>query len=468
MPIAFGFSTICYILEGGFKMKIGLFTDTYFPQINGVGTSVHTLAGALSRLGHEVYIFTPTDPNQPDQEDDTIIRMPSMPCIFIRQFRMGLVYSPKELAKIAHLHLDIVHTQTEFSLGIFGKILSKALNIPMIHTYHTMYEDYVHYIVNGALITPSMAKDFSKIFCNSANCVIAPTEKVKHFLNSYGVSRPIEIIPTGIHIDKFRKSNYSAEEIFDLKQELGLNPESPIILSLGRVAKEKSIHVILEAMPKLLENLPSVMLVIVGDGPARQELTELAQTLNISDHVLFTGAKPWAEIGKYYQIGDVFVSASTTETQGLTFIEAMAAGVPVVAKEDDCILDVVKNEENGLLFQKDEELSEKLLSLFQNPQKKAFLASNTLHFVETLSAETFGKNMETLYLDILENPEKYDYHKHHLVSPRRLKLAAAKKFEELNAEITNELSEQKRKLVHIASLPKKEVIKRYQKLKNRD
>lgn len=456
------------IEEVSLIMNIGLFTDTYFPQINGVGTSVHTLSQSLTKLGHNVYIFTPSDPKQDPDEDNHIIRMPSMPFVFIRQYRTGLLYSPKELFKITHLHLDIVHTQTEFSLGVFGKTLSKTLNIPMVHTYHTMYEDYVHYIVNGALITPTMAKEFSRIFCNSANAVVAPTDKVKHFLNNYGVINPISVIPTGINIDKFRKSNFTQQEILDLKTELGLDLNSPIILSLGRVAKEKSIDVIINAMPELLSKIPNAKLVIVGDGPYRTILVSLVATLNIAENVIFTGAKPWDEIGKYYQLGDVFVSASITETQGLTFIEAMAAGMPVIAKNDECIQGVVKHEENGLLFENNEDLSDRLYEVLSDNEKRKKLAENSLNYVETVSADAFGKNVESLYYEILENPKKYSFHKHPNFSPIILGKRAAKKISQLNSEIGNDIIKKSKTLVHIASIPKNKVVKRYRKFKNKE
>ena len=193
-------------------MNIGLFTDTYFPQLNGVAASTATLAAQLRALGHTVYIFTPSDPHM-DDADPWVIHMPSMPCVFIQQYRVGLAYSPHVLAKIASLKLDIVHTQTEFSLGMFGKTYSKLGDIPMVHTYHTMYEDYVHYIVNGALISRSMAHRFSRMFCNFARHVIAPTEKVRQSLLEYGVTKPIHVIPTGIDVSRFLPEQYTEEEV---------------------------------------------------------------------------------------------------------------------------------------------------------------------------------------------------------------------------------------------------------------
>lgn len=432
-------------------MNIGLFSDSYYPLINGVTTSVSILSQKLEALGHTVYIFAPDAPNL-TEDNNNIIRMASMPCIFLKGARVGLSYSPHDLVKISKLHLDIVHTQTEFPLGIFGKVLSKTLNIPMVHTYHTMYEDYVHYIVNGAIITSSMAKDYSRVFCNHANAVIAPTNKVKKILEDYGVNKNISVIPTGINIDHFRKSNYDAVEIENLRSSLNIGKDVPVILSLGRVAKEKSIDVVINSIPKLLGKLPNAKLVIVGDGPVKNDLEDLVKSLNIQENVIFTGAKKYEDIGKYYQLGNVFVSASITETQGLTFAEAMAAGVPVVAKNDPSILGIVNDEETGLLFNSDEELADKLIEILTDSAKSELITEKAMNLVEGLSAETFAKSVETLYLDIIENNENYGYHKHSKIfdGPKSLRRKAVKKIKHINNDITEEINRQKYLLKNIA------------------
>ncbi|MEY8320457.1 glycosyltransferase family 4 protein [Lachnospiraceae bacterium 46-61] len=384
-------------------MNIGLFTDTYFPQINGVATSVHTLAGALRARGHNVYIFTPKDPNiTAEQSSENVIAMPSLPFMLLRNYRVGLIYSPRAFNQISHLHLDIVHTQTEFPLGIFGKLLSTVKKIPMVHTYHTMYEDYVHYIAKGYIVTPAMAKEFSKLFCNSATAVVAPTEKAKHFLEEYGVIKPIEIIPTGIDTSLFSKKNFSEQDTIALKQSLGLEKDTPVILSLGRVAKEKSIDVILRALPKLFQKMPQARMVIVGDGPERENLEHLAKELDIAHKVLFIGAKPWAEIGKYYQIGTVFCSASVSETQGLTFAEAMAGGIPVIAKRDESIENIIENNKTGLLFETEEDLTEKLYMLLNTPALQKRLSNASITKMELLSVSAFAEHMEQLYENTID------------------------------------------------------------------
>ncbi|MCL2397808.1 MAG: glycosyltransferase family 4 protein [Defluviitaleaceae bacterium] len=380
-------------------MNIGIFTDTFFPQINGVATSIHLLERELTALGHNVYIFTTTDPKATPQAN--IFRMPSMPFVFLPTHRVGLVYPPKVLLKIRKLKLDIVHTHTEFPLGIFGKVVSEFLKVPLVHTYHTMYEDYVHYVARGHLITPKMAQQFSRFFCNRARAVIAPADKARDSLLSYGVERPIRVIPTGIDFAPFAPGQYCANEIGNLRQDLGILPDEQVLLSLGRVAKEKSMDVAIRQMPKILEKLPNVKMVIVGDGPARSELEQLAKSLGIADRVVFAGARPWAEIGKYYQLGDVFISASTSETQGLTYVEAMAAHLPIIAKFDKSIEALVRHGETGYTFKQDDELAGLAANLLTNPTEKERIVTQAMTSITHLSSKQFGQNVEELYNEVI-------------------------------------------------------------------
>ena len=387
-------------------MNIGLFTDTYFPQINGVSTSVHTLAEGLRKNGHNVYIFTPSDPlikHKNIEDEENIIRMPSMPCFIAKGFRIGLLYTPIALNKIAHLKLDIIHTQTEFSLGMFARILGKTLNIPIIHTYHTMYVDYVHYIANGNIITPSMVKDFSKIYCNKVDAIIAPTKKVFESLNEYGVKKNIHIIPTGIDTNIFKKTKFNKQEILQLKNKIGIKVNEPSLIYIGRIAKEKSIDIIIKSIPDILKRVPNIKFIIVGDGPERENLENLSKILNLSKNVIFLGSRPWSEINKYYQLGDIFISASTSETQGLTFAEAMAAGLPIIAKRDECLENIVIHNKTGLLFDSPEQISIFVEQILNNKNLLKKYSINSIKTMENLSVENFILKVENLYKKTLEN-----------------------------------------------------------------
>lgn len=381
-------------------MNIGIFTDTYSPQINGVVSSIVTLEKQLQSHGHNVYIFTVSHPHA-EPAPGHVYRLPSMPFVFLKDHRVGLLYSTKIVRQLKKLKLDLILSQTEFSLGFFAKLMSKKLHIPIIHTYHTMYEEYVHYVSKGVELSPEFARKYSKKFCNSVDGVVAPTEKTKHLLESYGVTTPIRIIPTGIDFTPFDPKGYEASEVLALKEQFGIPTNAPVVLFIGRVAKEKSIDVVIKGCHLLFKEMPNACLVIVGDGPERSSLENLVTSLGIEKNVIFTGMQPWATIGQFYQLGDVFVSASVTETQGLTFVEAMAAKLPVLAKYDDSVKGVVINDYNGKLFETYEDLANILQNILSDPAHLSRLATNAIASVEPLSAEHFGENALAFYDEVL-------------------------------------------------------------------
>lgn len=388
-------------------MNIGIFSDTYFPQLNGVATSIRTLATALEERGHHVYIFTPSDPRcGADYDDLRVYRVPSVPVHFVQDYRAGYVFSPFLAKKIVDLELDIIHTQTEFCLGALGRFISTTQGIPLVHTYHTMYEDYVHYIGGGHIISKKMARGFSGIYCNAATAVIAPTRKTEQLLKSYGVTKPISIIPTGINTSNFRKDQFKPEEILELRKSLGLQADTPVIVSIGRLAKEKSIDVVIGALPKLIEKLPDLKMVIVGEGNEMENLSSFAESIGVREHIIFTGGKPWKEIGKYYQLGNVFCSASVSETQGLTFAEALAAGVPVVAKKDECIENIIDDNVTGMLFEANEDLPDLLYRVLTDETLSNRLSKASVEAMEALSVDAFADSVEQLYQNILDSGER--------------------------------------------------------------
>jgi len=381
-------------------MNIGIFTDAYYPQVSGVVTSTFILKNELIRLGHSVTIITVAHPDV--EEEEGIMRLPSIPFFLLPSQRVGMIYSRKIMLKIKKLDLDIIHTQTEFSIGIFGRIVAKKLDIPVVHTYHTMYEDYIHYVSRGIMLKPAsqFAKKVSKLYCRDCSAIIVPTLKVKDALQHYGLLRHIDIIPTGVDIEPFRRSNYNEELIQDEKRSFGINDNEPVVLFIGRLAKEKSVDIIINSMLELIVKIPNCKLLIVGDGPERENLEALVNQLNIEKSVVFTGEKPWAEIGRYYQMGNVFVGASLTETQGLTFTEAMAAQIPVVAKYDKNLDDLIKDKINGRIFYKDEDLSEILYEVLTDKRECDLMVKNAYEGIEKLSSKCFGESVEKVYMEV--------------------------------------------------------------------
>lgn len=391
-------------------MNIGLFTETYYPEINGVATSCFMLKTELEKMGHNVYVFTTKTPGEPEFEHN-VFRVPSVPFIFLSDRRVGLFYHPKLASTIKKLELDLIHTNTEFSLGIFGRIMAKELNIPVVHTYHTIYEDYSHYIMKIRRLdnrTKSAIRYLTRRCCNSASRVIVPTNKVKDLLISYHVHSNIEIIPTGINLDKFRKDRFTFEEVRELRRQYGILEAEKTIVYVGRISKEKNIEEILRAMPAYMKQHENLKFVIVGGGPDRERLMTIARELGIKSRVIFTGEQPWDMIGKYYQLGDVFVSASQSETQGLTYIEAMAAGLPVVAKKDACLEAILIDGYNGFGFKTQKDFYEGLDNILYDNTDRCNIISysnNALAIVKSYATEEFAKKILLVYEQVSKEKE---------------------------------------------------------------
>ena len=387
-------------------MNIGLFTETYYPEINGVAASVYVLREELEKQGHNVYVFTTTSPGAPKNEKN-VYRVHSLPCILISDRRVGLLYQRKIAAVIKKLNLDIIHTNTEFSLGIFGRIMARELKIPIVHTYHTIYEDYTHYVTKGVLPDNKAKKAvraFSKVCCNTVDEVIVPTEKVKELLRDYRVKRHIEVIPSGIDLDKFDEGRYKAEELDKIRSEYGIQKNDKVILYLGRVSREKNIEELLYYIPSYMEKHEDTKFVLIGDGPASSHLKNMVKGQACEDSILFLGEKPYDEVGKYYQLGDVFVSASNSETQGLTFIEAMASGLPVIAKEDKCLEGIMEEGENGYFFRNQEEFHHALDNILYSGKDMQYRkrAKETAY---RFSTHMFASEILDVYEDVLSRRE---------------------------------------------------------------
>ena len=334
-------------------MRIGLFTDTYPPYINGVSTSIAMLKTALEKQGHEVFVVTVNSDKFKYENDEKIIRIPGVP-IGIYDYRLTGIYPLRAIEKIRKWKLDIIHSHTEFGVGTFARLIAKQFNIPLVHTYHTMYEDYVHYITKGYFDHSSkkIVEYLTKFYCDkTATELIVPTKKTYDlFKQKYRVDRNVHIVPTGIEVERFYKEQFSTKEINELRNSLGIKKDDFVILFVGRLGEEKNVDFLIEAQAGLVKTSPNCKLLIVGDGPDRERFEGLAKKLRLKDSVIFTGKVPWEEVPKYYMLASLFATASKTETQGLTVIEAMAASVPVLAINDDAFRTVVVDDLNGFLF----------------------------------------------------------------------------------------------------------------------
>ena len=380
-------------------MRIGLFTDTYFPQVSGVATSIRTLKTELEKQGHAVFIFTTTDKDVNRYEDWQIIRIPSIPFFAFKDRRLAYRGFTKALEIAKQYQLDIIHTQTEFSLGLLGVWIARELKIPVIHTYHTQYEDYVHYIAKGLLIRPSMVKYLVRGFLHDVDGVICPSEIVHDLLSDYKVKVEKRVIPTGIDLAKFERPEIGPEQLRDLREKLGIKEDEKMLLSLSRVSYEKNIQAVLAAFSEVLNEELKVKLVVAGDGPYLDNLKEQALQLNIQDSVIFTGMIAPSETALYYKAADFFISASTSETQGLTYLESLASKTPVIAHGNPYLDNLITDKMFGTLYYQERDLAGAILeALIATPDMDPKLLAEKLY---EISAENFAKRVHEFYLDAI-------------------------------------------------------------------
>lgn len=354
-------------------MRVGIFTDSYPPYINGVSTSILMLKKGLEAKGHEVFVVcvNPKGAKTKYEEGGKVIRIPGIP-IGIYDYRLSSIYSIKATKRIKKWNLDVIHSQTEWGIGTFARLIATQFKIPLVHTYHTMYEDYTHYITHGHFEKSSkkIVEYLTKFYCDKTiEELIVPTQKAYDlFKQKYKVARNIHIIPTGIDVDKFKKRNLNLPRIHLLRKELGLTPDDFIVLFIGRLGKEKNVDFLIDGHRDLVKKHPNMKLVIVGSGPDSDEFKQRVSRYHLNESIIFAGKVPFDDVPIYYNMADAFVTASRTETQGLTVIEAMASSLPVVCIDDESFRGTIINDHNGFLFKNRRQYCRELIDLATKPE----------------------------------------------------------------------------------------------------
>lgn len=385
-------------------MRIGLFTDSYTPDINGVSTSVFNLRKALMKMGHTVYIVTVNNSiiKHEYDEKEKILKLPGIP-VGIYNYRFSEIYSISTIKIIKKWNLDVIHSHTEFGVGIFARILSKQFKIPLVHTYHTLYEDYTHYITHNHFdkLSKNIVKNLTKLYCvKTAKETIVPTNKIyKLFKEKYMIDKNINIIPSGIDIDRFYKENVSPTKVEQIKKKYGITKQDFTIIFVGRLATEKNIEFLLNAERKMIEKkIFNTKLLIVGDGPEKEKYINIARKLNIFDKVIFTGKIKQEEIQYYYQCADAFVTASNSETQGLTVIEAMASEVVPICINDMAFLEMVPKKS---IFSNQEEYINQLITFANNDKLREEYKVEIRKKAEEYSSKRYAEKVLDVYRGVL-------------------------------------------------------------------
>lgn len=376
-------------------MKILITTDLFTTKTNGVVTSIKNLMEELAKNGHEIRILTVSSEFK-SYKKQNVYYIKSVPFKIYPDVRMPVSYRHKLIKEIVEWKPDIIHSQCEFFSLQFAKYISKITGAPIVHTYHTLYEQYVHYLIPGKHLGKFVVRTLSRKRLKNVSTIIAPTQKVKKALNSYGIDKNICVVPSGIDLEQ-HKNVLSLEERSEMRKKLGISDRDKVLINLGRLGDEKNLEELVYYFEDVVKQNQDTCFLLVGDGPARKKLKQLARELRIEDKVIFTGMVEPQEVQKYYQIGDIFVSASTSETQGLTYVEAAANGLPLVCRADLCLKGIIYEGKNGYEYTCKRDFLEKINAALSNEEWRKEAGRKSKEIAYHYDKSVFGVAVEKVY-----------------------------------------------------------------------
>jgi len=384
-------------------MKIGYFTDSYKPYMSGVVKSIDSFSNHLRKKGHQVYIFAPDYPGV-KKNNDNVYRFKSLPTFTGTNFRLAIPFSAKLLASINSFNLDIIHTHSPFLMGWLGKVIARKNNIPLVFTYHTLYEKYAHYAPFAPGIVKIITRKHSDKYCSACNMIITPSDYVQQQLKEKEIKVSMITIPTGVEINKYKSCNN-----LQLKNKYGIADNEKVLLFVGRLGDEKNVEFLLRVFMEILNKINRVKLLLVGDGPRKKKLEKLSKIYNIQDRVIFTGWQPPDKVQDFYLASDLFVFPSMTETQGLVTLEAMAGGLPVVAVNAAGSMAMVDDGLNGLLVKADEHFfANAVIDLLTHEKRYKLLARNAKKKGEKYSMSGMAERLIKCYEALLVGKAGYN------------------------------------------------------------
>jgi 1,2-diacylglycerol 3-alpha-glucosyltransferase len=357
------------------------------------------------KQGHNVFVFAQTEGNFKDNEP-FIFRYPSLPLPLPGDISAAIPVSPFVDQLLPMLKLDVIHTHHPILLGQTAARKAAELDLPLVFTFHTQYWEYTHYIPFPQETIQEFLKNavhkWLKDFMQKCQHIVIPSESMKDILvKDYGLEDRYTVIPTGTNLEPFLQADGKA-----LRQEKGWQKET-ILISVGRLAPEKNWDTLLHAFAQVYAERPDLRLVLIGDGPAKDSLQLLASELGVAERVTFTGALPFEEIPRYLKAADAFSFASTTETQGLVTIEAMAAGLPVVAVDGSGTRDIVEHGKQGFLVENDpNSLAKGISKLLSDPQRVKRFSNSALKKAKTLDVDQLGKQVINVYEQAIQDKKE--------------------------------------------------------------
>jgi 1,2-diacylglycerol 3-alpha-glucosyltransferase len=389
-------------------MRIAIFTDVFLPSLTGVSSSVFLLAKALVRRGHFVKIFTPKIKNgqlaPKNLEGVEISYEPSIPSLIYPEIKLGLPIYPKTIYQLIKNRIDIVHFHTPLPISADGILAAKLLNKPIVGTFHTyfMEPEYLRVIgikIKQQTVLKTIVKlgwQYAKLYYNAANIITVPTNSTKKMLQKHRIARPIRTISNGIDTRIISK-NSSID-----------HTKNSFLISVSRLSREKNIDAIIRGF-KIVHNQKSdYKLLIIGDGPAKKSLQRLVEKERLKKHIVFKGAVPYEKLmsSDIYDRAALFITASTSETQGLSIIEAMARGLPIVGIAERGVRDLIKKNGHLCKTTAPQEIASAVIEILKNPKRARKMSEQSIRLSKKYSIDFIAKQFEALYKKTLKQKKK--------------------------------------------------------------
>ena len=386
-------------------MRIAIFTETYLPQINGVVTHIKILKEGLEALGHTVLIVTADSKAHTHYLKDNVLHCPAHNLKRIYNLDLASPVSRTRLKYLREFRPDIIHVHNEFSIGLSGMAIAKILKVPLVYTLHTMYDDYIYYIAPKPLIplTKKLSHRYFRMFPQNAAVVTGPSKKCQEYTYEIGSDKKVEVIPNPVELDAFAPQTSTPQQRAQIREQYHIPQDATVACFVGRLGREKSVDVLLRFWAQEMKPEDNMRLMIVGDGPEKEPLEQLAQQLGITDTVIFTGKVLHPDLPPYIHTCDIYVTASLSDTNSISMLEGMAGGLPVLQLYDELNADQVTDGVNGYMFRDAAEMGQRLRQIRDmEPEELQKLKTSVIQSVKNSGAQTLANYIQTIYYNIYQ------------------------------------------------------------------